>query len=650
MFTKKNAKKSNGEGLKPLQKLTMFFFNRPRKTAVLWLILAVFGVASYTTLLNREGFPAIETPFAVAQGAYLVNDPAKVDQEVAKPLGEFLVKQDGVKTIQSSAQGNFYSVVVSYEEGVNSAAKSSELQNQIASKGLIPQNATLELKPYEFGFTERGDDLVVSFYSKEDVPLSVLSEKAQKAADYFKSKNLSLVENVSIIKPYQEATNPATGQSELTQQSFDRFGKKEGDKNDFYNSVVIGFNVKSNVDNLELDRQVQSVVDELNANPEFSGYHLQISASYAPQINAQVNELQQVLLEGLLAVLLVGSLVIAIRASILTVISMVSVLAIVNGLLYAIGYSLNTITLFSLILALSLIIDDTIIMVEALDAQRRRQKKAAEAVKVAVGKVSRAMVAATLTAALSFAPLIFVGGILGEFIRAIPVTIISALLVSLVVALIFIPLFARFILLSKNQMAQTKPRSGIFNFEHKIAEFLAKPMLWAKNSKKKLAGVGIIAVLVSFGFIGASGYFFQKVSFNIFPPSKDANQLIIIMNMPPQTDIAQAEATVDRADRLIGDTLGQDFVKASYYGMANNTTASITVELTDYKKRGVKAPELVDKLNDKFAEFEGANAQIAVLDVGPPISPFSVHIDSDKNREAALKLREDLKLYLRKSS
>ena len=82
--------------------------------------------------------------------------------------------------------------------------------------------------------------------------------------------------------------------------------------------------------------------------------------------------------------------------------------------------------------------------------------------------------------------------------------------------------------------------------------------------------------------------------------------------------------------------------------MADNTTATLTVDLTDYKLRVVKAPELVNQLNDKFAGFEGANAQIAVLDVGPPISPFSVHIDSDKNREAALKLREDLKLYLEK--
>src|SRR5262249_12063401 len=145
-------------------------------------------------------------------------------------------------------------------------------------------------------------------------------------------------------------------------------------------------------------------------------------------------------------------IVIAIRASLITVLSMLTVLAITIGVLYAIGYTLNTITLFSLILCLALVVDDTIIMIEAIDAQRRRLFDPKEVIHLATGKISRAMVAATFTAVLSFTPLIFVGGILGSFIRAIPITVITSLLVSLSVALIFIPVFARYLLLGKKQM------------------------------------------------------------------------------------------------------------------------------------------------------------------------------------------------------
>ncbi|MEQ1666727.1 MAG: hypothetical protein ABL927_15290, partial [Bdellovibrionales bacterium] len=77
--------------LKRLQKLSLFFFNRPRRTAILCLAVVLFGVVSYTTLLKKEGFPAISTPFALSQGTYLVNDPAKVDTEAAKPLSEFVM-------------------------------------------------------------------------------------------------------------------------------------------------------------------------------------------------------------------------------------------------------------------------------------------------------------------------------------------------------------------------------------------------------------------------------------------------------------------------------------------------------------------------------------------------------------------------------
>lgn len=637
--------KDKAEKLKFFQKLTLFFFRRPRQTALIWLVITIFGIACYTTFLKREGFPSVETPFAIAKGTYLVNDPAKVDKKVAGPLNDFLVSQAGVKNVQSTAQGNFYSVIISYNDNINAAAKSQELKQAVLSKHLLPSQATLEFDPVKFGFTDRGDDLVVSFYPTKPVSVEELNKKAQEAADYFKSKNLSLVKDLSLISQIKSGTNPLTGKTETQQQSFDRFGIRQGGENNFYNSVIIGFTSKKGADNLDLDSQVQSVADEINNSSVFAGYKASISASYAPQIKAQISELQRVLLEGLIAVLVIGSLVIAVRASLLTVISMVSVLAIVNGVLYLIGYSLNTITLFSLILALSLIIDDTIIMVEALDAQKRRLKDASEAVKIATGKVSRAMVAATLTAALSFSPLIFVGGILGKFIRAIPITIISALLMSLIVAFIFIPLFARFLILTKKQMGRST-RSNAFNFEHKLAEMIAAPMLAVKDSKKKLAGVGIVAVLIGFLFIGAGGYLFQKVHFNIFPASKDSNELRVTLNFPPDTTVENAQAAVDNADKIIGDTLGGNFQKASYYGGADTRTAIGYVDLIDYKERAVKSPELVSTLNDKFAGFKQANVNVSQVDPGPPASDFTARVDSSKNRAGALRLRDDIKAYL----
>ena len=630
------------------QKLSLYFFKRPRKTAFFCLVVVVFGALSYTTLQKREGFPTISTPFALSQGTYLVNDPAKVDKDIAKPLSDFLLKQDGVKTVQIQSFDNFFSAQVGYNSDVDSEKRSPELEQLAKSQSFMPSSGTIKIEAFKFGFTERGDDLVVSFYSNNQVDTADLLSKANEASDYIANKHLSLVRSVSIINPFEKAKNPVTGIEETAQKSFERFGIRENNQTNYHDAVVIGIVTIKGSDNIELDKQVNSALNDLNADPKFAGYSAKISASPAPQIKQQINELQQTLLEGLLAVLIIGSLVIAIRASILTVVSMITVIAIVNGILYAIGYSLNTITLFGLILGLSLIVDDTIIMVEALETQKHRQKTAEQAVSVATKKISRAMIAATLTASLSFVPLLFVTGILGSFIRAIPITIISALLVSLITALIFIPLFARGLLFSKKQMARRSEVVQSAKFEARIAEFISKPMLWAKNSKKKLVFVCLIAFVFGTAFIGAGGYLFQKVTFNIFPAAKDANQLSINIAYKPNTSIDEAQKIAKEVEQATSAIVGDNQTTAAYFGLANVQTATLTVDLKDYKQRDIKSPEIVNKLKafTTLYSLSGTTVSARQVDAGPPGSVFTARIDTSKNREAATNLSHDLVTYL----
>ncbi|MBI5357830.1 efflux RND transporter permease subunit [Candidatus Saccharibacteria bacterium] len=644
---KNDTKESNSQKLRPLQRLSLFFFERPKITFAIWLVITVFGIASYTTFLKREGFPSVNTPFSISQGTYLVNDADRVDKEVAQPLNEFLLSQPGVKQVLTQSFDNFFVTTVAYNDDVNAEQKSQELNKQIADQKLLPPQAVASLEPFKFGFTPRGDDVVLSVYTENGASTKEINEKAKEIAEFIKSKNIELIGSVSAIEPFESAVNPMTGQEQITQKSFDRFGVRQNEASSFFNSVSVGVDAKEGTDNLELDAKLNTILAEINASPQFQGYKVAQSASYAPQIREQVSELQKVLLEGLLAVLLVGSIVIAIRASLITVISMITVLTATIGLLYLLGNTLNTITLFALILGLSLIVDDTIIMIEAIDAERKRRKDPKKIVATATKKISRAMVAATFTAALSFAPLIFVSGILGKFIRAIPTTIISALLISLLVSLIFIPFFAKFILLGKKHVGKENVKEIAAGFEAKIAELIAKPMLWAKGSSKKLITVGVFAVLVGFGFIFAGGAIFQKVTFNIFPPSKDSNQLSITLTYPPSTKIDQAEATADKANKIIADELGGEFVKASYYGQANVQAAVLYTDITSYQQRSIAAPQLVDQLNSKFQNFEGANVKAAQVDAGPPSSAFTARVDSSKDRPAAIRLANDVAKHLR---
>ena len=640
---------SNKGKLKRLQKLSLWSYNNPRKTALIWLIIVLFGAVCYTTLLKREGFPAINTPFALGTGSYFVNDPAKVDSEVAQPLSDYLEKQDGVKSVQTQSFANFYTAIINYKDNVDSTTRSKELSKSIAANNVIPAKATLKLAPYEFGFTPRGDNLVISVFSKNPTTSTrEITDKAQEAAVYLNSLDMPLVDNVSIINPFETATDPVTGQSVTSQRTFDIFGQRVNNVNRFHNSVIVGVKADPGADNLKLDSTVQGAVDELNSSSRFSGYTAVISGSFAPQIRQQINELQKTLLEGLLAILVVGSLVIAIRASVVTVLSMFTVIAAVNGILYFLGYSLNTITLFGLILSLSLIVDDTIIMVEAIDVQRRKKTNPGEAVSEATRRVSKAMISATTTSALSFAPLIFVGGILGSFIRAIPITIISALVTSLIVALVFIPFFARFLLLRKAQMGEKNAREFSAGFEAAVAKFISGPMLWAKGSTKKLFSVGIIAVLIGLGFIFAGGMIFQKVTFNIFPNGKDGNQLTTNITYEPNTSIDEAQKIAGDVNKIVSQTTNSNFVQSSYYGQGNVESAMQTIDIVDYNQREETAPQYVKELNAKFKkDIKNAIVKAGQNDAGPPAGDFTIQIESSANRAGATALAKDIANYLK---
>jgi multidrug efflux pump subunit AcrB len=653
MFGRKSSKsqKNNKHEARLLPKLSMFFFKRPKLSLGIWLIVVAFGIASYTTLLKREGFPSVNVPFTIVNGTYLVNDAAKVDGDIAKPVSDAILKDPDVKRVQTSSFDNFTTIIVQYKDGTDSATATPNLEKSVKSQVTLPDQAVVKFESPKFGYTDRGDDMVISFYSQDTVKSTAdIAVKAKEAEAFLKKQNLSLAQSLSVIDPYVQGIDPATGQTAFTQKYFDRYGERKNSKNNFFPSISIGLTIKKGSDLIEADKQVRAAVDKLNAQSEFDGYTGTVSASSAPDIKQQISELQRSLLEGLAAAIIIGALVIALRASIITATAMLTVITITLGLLYLYNYSLNTITLFALVLGLALIVDDTIIMIEAIDAQRRKTKEPEIAVKKATTKISRAMTAATLTAVLSFAPLLFVGGILGDFIKAIPITVITALVVSLLVALIFIPTFARFLLLGKKQMGEGSVREVAAGVESKVARFIGRPLLWAKNSKKRLWSLGVAALIIGFGFIMAGGFLFSKVTFNIFPPSKDSNGLMISMAFPDGATIDQAEKLADKVDDVVAASVGGNFKEAAYYSTGTAQTARLRVILIPYTDREISAPTIASDLQKALdVKVDEVKTKVGQEDVGPPAAAFNVQIQTD-DRQKAYALAKDVDEYLHKAN
>jgi multidrug efflux pump subunit AcrB len=419
----------------------------------------------------------------------------------------------------------------------------------------------------------------------------------------------------------REGINPNTGQSVTEQASFGYTGvPNDSGQIELYPSITLGLVglPDDEIDIFELSQQVHQRVDELNARLS-DGYQLVVSADFTDAIDNQISSLQNNVLTGIMAITVISVIMISWRVSLLTAFFMVAVITTTIGILFGLGYTLNTITLFALVLALGLFVDDATIISEAIDAEKKSSVlSSTNIVRRAIRRVGAASLAGSLTTILVFVPLLFIGGILGEFIFFLPLTIIIALLVSYLLSLTLLPFLSRFSILTK------RGRSHDRRWQNPVPDWLAGMIMLLKRRPALGRSLAVGMVLLSFGFVGASGYFAQKLSFNIFPSSKDSDELIVSIVYPPATSIEQADATAADVLAQVGDVLGRDALRVSFgrNGQPNTQQADALVELTSFRQRDTTSIEYIARLKRALADYDGAKITLNQIDAGPPTEEF----------------------------
>ena len=628
MYMKKTTAKNKNE-LTRLQRFSLFFFEKVKTSVSIWIAVVVFGVLSYTVLLQREGFPGVNLPFSIVNGVYFVNDQNKVDTDIAAPASEAIKKLPEVKTVIASSDKNFINLQIEYKEGTDSAAGSAKVQKAVEALNL-PASAKLQYQNIDFTKYDNKYKLLVATYGTAGQSDQEINKQAAEIA-----KQLTGVKDVTgaeVVDLTETATDPATGQSRAEQKRFDRTAVKDGEKLSFYNSATIGITADSKADTLQL---FDAVNEKLNATNTETVKSI-VTGSDAESVREQVESLQSNLLEGLIIVAVISFMLISWRTGIASSLSMATVLLATIGGLKLSGYSLNTITLFALILSLGLIVDDTTIVAEAIDAGKNEGKSKREIVALAIKRVARASTTGTLVTMLAFAPMLFIGGILGSFIRALPVTIIISLGFSLLVSLTLIPFLSR-IILSDERKGKHESRNPVIRIEHAISSRLSNTISWTRGKKGRKFGMTFAAVALSTLALFGSFSFFAKLKFDIFPATKDGNEMSISVRLAPGTSIETAQATTDKANSIIADTIGSDVSKVSYMSAATNTLATANVTLTHFQDREKTAPQLKAELDKAFSNFDDGVVKVTLVGAGGPTEdlPFKVQINTNDPAKAA---------------
>ena len=335
------------------------------------------------------------------------------------------------------------------------------------------------------------------------------------------------------------------------------------------------------------------------------------------------------------------------RASVIVMFSIP--LSIALGLvgLNAFGISLNQLSIVGLVVALGLLVDDSIVVVENIERWIRDGYSPKEASIKATKQISLAVVGCTATLIISFLPLIFLPGGPGEFVRGLPLAVITSVLASLLVSLTVVP-FLGSALLKKH----ANPEGNIFlrTLQKGISATYSKIM-------HRALAKPTLTLVIAFGLFGLSLALFPVIGFKLFPTSEKP---IFLMNirMPLQTSIQESnritkmvEDKLKSNDKIVfytgnvGKGNPQIYYNVSQQGEKNDF-AQLFIQMDSHSKISEKT-ELIESLRNQFSDFPYAKVEVKDFEQGPPIeAPISIRVFG-KNLDTLRKLSFDIEKIIK---
>jgi HAE1 family hydrophobic/amphiphilic exporter-1 len=310
------------------------------------------------------------------------------------------------------------------------------------------------------------------------------------------------------------------------------------------------------------------------------------------------------------------------RASIIPIIAIPVSLVGCFIVLAALGYSINTLTLFGLVLAIGIVVDDAIVVVENVERNLRLGLSPKEAARRTVDEVGGALIAIALVLTAVFIPSAFITGISGQFFRQFAVTIATSTLISLLVSLTLSPALSGILFKPHRQHeehhSRFNPIAGFFRWFNRGFEALANG--YARLAQRLIA-LSVVVLLVYAGLIGLTVWQFNRAPTGFIPP-QDEGYLITIVQLPPGSSLKRTDQVVMEATKLmletpgVINTAGFSGLDGATFTQASNAAAIFSV-LAPYEERipqGLTAGRILGEMTQRLNTIRGA----FVITVPPP--------------------------------
>ncbi|GJL74671.1 efflux RND transporter permease subunit [Nitrosomonas sp.] len=356
--------------------------------------------------------------------------------------------------------------------------------------------------------------------------------------------------------------------------------------------VGIGIFLQTGANALDTATAIKSKMQELQQSfPEGMQYVLPYDTS--DFVKASIWEVVKTLVEAMILVVLVVYLFLqSWRATIIPIIAVpISLIGTFAGL-WLLGYSINTMTLFAMVLSIGIVVDDAIVVLENIERLISEEKLSpVNAAIKAMQQVSSAVVAMTLVLVAVFVPVAFLGGMAGELYRQFAVTVAVAGVISGIVALTLTPTLCAILLKSAQQHAA-------------FFQWFNRGFNHVRNFYVSMVGAAIknvaVSILIFLAFIGGVSYLLKIIPGSLVP-SEDQGYVIAAVILSDSAALPRTVATTDAIRIELAKNPDVAFQFAvnglDFIGGGNKTNVStVFTRMTDWSERETTADDLVGQL------------------------------------------------------
>ena len=658
-------------------------------TLIVFLLISVIGAFTVINMPRAED-PELNAPIFPVTIIYPGTSPVDIEELVIKPMEKALYGLENIRRLKSIIGDGYAIIRVEFKYGVDVNEKYQELVRELASlKGKLPSDMELptveKISPSNVNVIQTALISETATWKQLKMEADKLAEALEKipalknieiaglpeeqiqiSLDFERMARLGVPQQAVINNLQSELANIPSGSIDVGTRYFNV--KSSGnfrDVEEIKNTLVYSANNRNvqlrDIANVSMTFAERDHITRLNGHRGIFVVAAQKSKeniaatqlAYQPILekfkkNLPSNidmvhhfdqaEVVQKRLSGLgfdfiWAILLVAFtlLPLGFRPAIIVMISIPLSLSIGIIILNYLGFSLNQLSIVGLVVALGLLVDDSIVVIENIERWMLNGFSRKDAVLKATSQIGTAVLGCTATLIIAFLPLIFLPEASGEFIRSLPISVIASVLASLLVSLTVIPFLGNILL--KKTMGHSEGNWFMRVLKSGISKSYAPILETSLNNPVKTMGIILVVFFASLQIIPIIG-------FSLFPASEKP-QFLIRITPPAQVNIKNTD-TISRFVEKELTKISDVQYYATNVGMGNPQIyynevrsikkpnfAEIFVQL-DPTSSVERKMFLIDSLRNEWTPFHGAKVQINNFEQGPPVvAPVEVRLLGD---------------------